>query len=222
MNTITDLQAFFLRVYGALEDTEEPKPAPTRSSLGLAFSTSAPNRTFQCRAGLDNASQCDLFQLGQMTRFFAMRAKTMFLGSNLLDPDFEPESDSESDAGDEHQVFGVPPSDILSIMTSLKQFPDYQIDMNHGSCGVRRRLLPTLPCIEKYLLDPGALLGIALDTWNNQTNEQRWKKRRKARSLDIRFDRIVKVELSRNETRLSSPAEDAALLFTARKRNWEA
>ncbi|KAJ5226285.1 hypothetical protein N7468_007510 [Penicillium chermesinum] len=223
LNTITDLQAHFLRVYGALEDTEEPKPAPVRPSLGLAFSTSTPNRSFQCRAGLDNASQCDLFQLGQMTRFFAMRAKTIFLGSNLLDPDFDlDDSENEADDVDQDRALAALPSDILALITSLKQFPDYQIDMNHGSCGVRRRLLPILPCIEKYLLDPGALLGIDLHTWSQQPNDQRWKKRRRQHKVEIRFEKIVKVEFPHQQPRVPLPSEDAALLFTARKRNWEA
>lgn len=226
MHTITDLQAHFLRVYGALEDTRDPKPAPAtvRPSLGLAFSTStpAPNRDFQCRAGLDNASQCDLFQLGQMTRFFAMRAKTMFLGSNILDPDFGLDSENESDGDENERGLSTPPSDIISIITSLKQFPDYQIDQNHGSCGVRRRLLPIIPCIEKYLLDPLAFLGIEFDRWSVQPNDQRWKKRGKRHKVDIRFDRIVKVEFPETRDQAVSTSDSAALLFTAKKRNWEA
>ncbi|KAJ5161885.1 hypothetical protein N7492_007277 [Penicillium capsulatum] len=230
LNTITDLHAHFLRKYGALEDTDETKPTNnTTSSLGTAFSTSTHTRRYQCRAGLDNASQCDLFHLGQMTRFFSMRAKTVFIGSTLIDPEFnEPNSEDEtSDAEDtpkQRSSSSDAPSDIIAIIASLKQYPDYQIDPNHQACGVRRRLLPIIPCIEKYISDPRGLLGCGREHWT-QIPRSSWKTGVPAdHTVGIRFAQITSVHFSsKRRTATTFPLrEEAWLLFTARKRNWEA
>lgn len=295
LNTITDLQAYFLRAYGALEeDPDDSKPAPTASTLTTPSIRQQP-RQFQCRWAFGNSSACDAFHLGQITRFFALRTKTIFLGSTLIDPDFTLDSDSDSDDSDEQHnnekekeknnvnVPG-PTSDISSLIASLKQCPDYQIDSNHNGCGVRRRLLPALDCIERFVGDGRGLLGIVLRLWDNHhyrydststsnsnsnsnsnlnlnlnmnsnpdgnpnptsphppTNSS-WANSslRRAYSVDIRFSKIIAMHSlprssSRYQTvaatgagakatallRSGSPEEDARLLFTARKRNWEA
>ncbi|KAJ5088717.1 hypothetical protein N7456_012333 [Penicillium angulare] len=222
MNTITDLQAYFLRAYGALEDTD-PSPAPPRS-LGAAFTTSSQTRHFQCRAGLANASQCDIFQLGQMVRFFTMRSKTVFLGSNLTDPDFSPDPSSE-DEEIETQDQSPASSDVITIIASLRQYPDYQIDEHHGSCGVRRRLLPIIPCIEKYLLDSQGLLGIDYVIWSNidARHSAEWIGSRKTHSVDVRQAQIVSISAHRRESKSRRWVDRyAEALFTAKSRNWEA
>ena len=231
MNTITDLQGHFLRVYGALEDEEARKPTSGRSVTGLMPPTSQ-IRQYQCRAGMANASQCDLFHLGQMTRFFAMRAKSIFLGSNLIDPDFASEDLGDTDIRDDGREVTVPvpqgpPSDITTILASMKQFPDYQIDNNHQSCGVRRRLLPVLFCLDRYLLDPRALLGINSKSWDDPSDRRRmqWANGMKSQTIDIRFSSILAIRFPTGRSRSATPdtaAEDAVLLFNAKKRNWEA
>ncbi|KAJ5259452.1 hypothetical protein N7478_012433 [Penicillium angulare] len=223
MNTITDLHAYFLRAYGALEDTD-PNPAPPRSSLGAAFSTSSQTRHFQCRAGLANASQCDMFQLGQMVRFFTMRSKTAFVGSNLTDPDFSLDPSSE-DGDIEIQDHSPASSDVITTITSLRQYPDYQIDAHHGSCGVRRRLLPIIPCIEKYLLDSQGLLGIDYVIWSNidARHSAQWIGSRKTHSVDVRQAQIVSISAHRGEPKSRRWVDRyAEALFTAKSRNWEA
>ena len=227
LNTITDLHAYFLRKYGALEDTDETKPpSNTGTSLGVAFSTSTQTRKFQCRAGLDNASQCDLFHLGQMTRFFSMRAKTVFIGSTLIDPDFG--DDSETEHTNEQRPSSTPsdpPSDITTIIASLKQYPDYQIDPNHQACGVRRRLLPIIPCIEKYISDPRSILGIDRQDWDQQPRLWTWKGNpQNDHSVAIRFAQITDIQSPSRFPLMKPvlPKDEARFLFTAKKRNWEA
>ncbi|KAF7169782.1 hypothetical protein CNMCM5623_002411 [Aspergillus felis] len=232
LNTITDLQAFFLRAYGALEEPHEPKPSNTTSS---AAQTTVHPRQFQCRCGFGNSNACDAFHLGQMMRFFALRTKTIFIGSSLLDPDFTLDPGSEDrngqDTPERPQPLSTavgPPSDITSIISSLKQCPDYQLDANHTGCGVRRRFVPPLDCIERFVGDGRGLLGVDIRSWD----EKKWplaseswanRARRRASVVDVRFSKINAVHATPSGLlRPESQEENARLFFTARRRNWEA
>ncbi|OOF95527.1 hypothetical protein ASPCADRAFT_397218 [Aspergillus carbonarius ITEM 5010] len=224
LSTIADLQAYFLRVYGALEDPEPPKPFLPRQPLAPA--THQP-RPFQCRYGFGNSSACDAFHLGQMTRFFSLRTKTIFLGSMLIDSEFAP--DSDSDSAPEHPSQFT--TDITALIASLKQCPDYQIDPNHIGCGVRRRFLPPLDCIERFVGDGRGLLGIEYQTWDSSKKwpltPTSWANRAipRARVIDIRISKISAIPvLTRGAARpaFTSQEENARFLFTAKKRNWEA
>ncbi|GAQ10386.1 hypothetical protein ALT_7707 [Aspergillus lentulus] len=232
LNTITDLQAFFLRAYGALEEPHKPKPSNTTPS---AAQTTVQQRQFQCRCGFGNSNACDAFHLGQMMRFFALRTKTIFIGSSLLDPDFTVDPESEDGNGQDTPEWpqplstaAGPPSDITSIISSLKQCPDYQLDANHTGCGVRRRFVPPLDCIERFVGDSRGLLGVDIRSWD----EKKWplaseswanRARRRASVVDVRFSKINAVHAT--PSGLLQPRtqeENARLLFTARRRNWEA
>ncbi|KAJ5642110.1 hypothetical protein N7490_006110 [Penicillium lividum] len=228
MATITDLQSHFLRAYGVLEDTD-PKPSvsvPAQRPMAMPFSTPQ-KRQFQCKAGLANGSECDIFQVGQLIRFFAMRSKTVFLGSNLLDPDLtlNPESEGEERRGSS-DLFDL--SDITAILSTLKEFPDYQVDLNHGACGIKRRITPIIPCIEKLLLNPKSLIGLDYGDWNNTFSRQstEWKTGTKAYCVDVRQSNLQAVQESKNGPHRTlstmNRTKDARLFFTAKKRNWEA
>ncbi|KAJ9219511.1 hypothetical protein DTO271D3_739 [Paecilomyces variotii] len=235
LNTITDLQAHFLRVYGALEDSRDPKPTASNTPLGSTTTSASRSRPFQCRWGFSNSRACDAFHLGEMTRFFAIRTKTIFLGSTLIDPDFDldPEDDSSVDeeGGATRSLMAGPPSDISSIIASLRQIPDYQIDSNHTGCGIRRRLLPALDVIERFVADGRGLLGLVLRYWKSPpaTNSISWMDRslRRAESVDIRYSKIISLNCNPTGPLYPGPLppgsqeEDARLFFTAKKRNWE-
>ncbi|KAJ5154830.1 uncharacterized protein N7500_010269 [Penicillium coprophilum] len=240
LNTITDLQAHFLRVYGGLEETGSAKPAPNRT-LGAAFTASAhtllQSRHFQCRGGFNNASQCDLFQLGQMIRFFSTRARTIFLGSTLIDPDFDSTFNDDDHAVDQSRNDQPPgpPSDITAIIASIKQYPDYAIDEAHTGCGVRRRIMPALECLEKFVWDDRGLLGInpavsetGVSDPSRPSKWTRWADfTRKKHAVDISFARVTAVYYpsapSKNQATRSTPQEELArLLFTAARRDWSA
>ncbi|PYH45727.1 uncharacterized protein BP01DRAFT_279255, partial [Aspergillus saccharolyticus JOP 1030-1] len=284
LNTITDLQAHFLRAYGALEEpTDEPygstasTPASTptsTSSTATATATPQPRppfslpatsttlhpRHFQCRYGFANSSACDAFHLGQMTRFFSLRAKTIFLGSTLIDdPDFLSLLDEENgkEEGEEEEEKDDAARDdqspnrtnIVALLAALKQCPDYQIDSNHTGCGIRRRFLPPLDCIERFVGDARGLLGVAVgdscSPKSSRSSGSRWpwgmseswanRFRPRALVLDVHLSRVNAVPVwskpraSANGGgcggggRISSSQEEnARLLFTARRRNWEA
>ncbi|CAG8909714.1 unnamed protein product [Penicillium egyptiacum] len=241
LNTITDLQAHFLRVYGGLEETDSARSAANHRTLGAAFTASAhalfQSRQFQCRGGFNNASQCDLFQLGQMVRFFSMRARTIFLGSTLIDPDFDSApNDCDHITGESRndQPPG-PPSDITAVIASIKQYPDYAIDEAHTGCGVRRRIMPALECIEKFVWDDRGLLGIAPVVSDIAVSDPsrplKWTLwadfTRKKHTVDIAFARVAAVYYpsapSKNQVTRSTPQEELGrLLFTAARRDWSA
>ncbi|KAL2802479.1 hypothetical protein BJX63DRAFT_437836 [Aspergillus granulosus] len=226
LNTVTDLQAHFLRVFGALDEPTVRKPSVLHQQA----------KPFQCRCGLGNSSACDAFHLGQMTRFFALRTKTIFLGSTLIDPDFTPDLD-EYDAPETQPERSLPPTDLTALISSLKQCPDYQIDSNHTACGIRRRFLPSLDCIEGFVGDERGLLGVNMRYWRRGEAPPggssgdwphihgSWANRahRRAVAIDIRLSRISGVSsMSRGTPAAEFREEDARLLFTAKKRNWEA
>ncbi|CAG8385626.1 unnamed protein product [Penicillium salamii] len=238
LNTITDIQAHFLRMYGGMEDSENTKTTTNRT-LGAAFTTSAPallhSRQFQCRGGFNNASQCDLFQLGQMIRFFSVRAKTIFLGSTLIDPDFSATSEDEHTLSEsKNDQSPGPPSDITAIISYLKKYPDYPIDEAHTGCGVRRRIMPALECVEKFAWDDRGLLGITPETpgfsasdVSQSSNWTPWADLlHRKHSVDIAFARVTAVYYpsapSKNVGRTMSQEDLARMLFTAAKRDWSA
>jgi hypothetical protein len=239
LNTITDLQAHFLRVYGGLEDPDNARSAANNRTLGAAFTASAhallQSRQFQCRGGFNNASQCDIFQLGQMIRFFSMRAKTIFLGSTLIDPDFDlnpNEADHRVGEARNDQPPG-PPSDITAIIASMKQYPDYSIDEAHTGCGVRRKIMPALECVEKFVWDDRGLLGItpAVSDPSDPSRPSKWTVwadfPRKKHMVEISFARVTAVYYpsapTKNQVTRSTPQEELGrLLFTAARRDWSA
>ncbi|KAL4809266.1 hypothetical protein BDV18DRAFT_77774 [Aspergillus unguis] len=230
LNTITDLQAHFLRIYGALEEPNTPKS-------GNVHNPSSATRQYQCRCALGNSSACDTFHLGQMTRFFSLRTKTIFVGSTLIDPDFDPEFEG-SDA--EAEIQPERPNDITAIISLLKQCPDYQIDSNHTACGIRRRFLPSLDCIEGFVGDERGLLGVNMKYWHRRENSgpggtgtgEPWpriygswanRSHRRALVIDLRLSRITGIpKISPGGPGGEFREEDARLLFTAKRRNWEA
>ncbi|OKL64226.1 hypothetical protein UA08_01027 [Talaromyces atroroseus] len=222
MNTITDLQAHFLRAYGALEDEEVERSKPQTKNNMLVTAVSSNPRSLQCRWGFDNSRACDSFHLGEMIRFFSMRSKTIFLGSTLIDSgydnafDEEEQEDEEQGGWDDQKGYkdgrnvsynegnraaNIASSDILSITASLRQVPDYQLDPNHTGCGIRRRLLPLLDCIDGFIGHRRAVIGVTdVMVWKWSTahasqrkrNTDSWKSpSRSSAEVDIRGAKLV-------------------------------
>ncbi|KAJ5089283.1 hypothetical protein N7532_007967 [Penicillium argentinense] len=229
LNTLTDLQAHFLRSYGGLErDESDRKP----NTIGPTTSYRPPE--LQCRNGLANGMQCDVFHLGQMLRFFALRTKTVFLGSTLIDPDFSIE-ESDPDEPLEQNTSGKaavssdePQFAINQVIAGLKQYPDYQVDHNHVGCGIRRRLLPILDGIEKFIADNRGLLGVQASLWESLETRalSAWSGRGapKNHTIEIRFSKITRIVTpsGARTDQFSSQEDQARLMFTAAKYKWEA
>lgn len=163
-----------------------------------------------------------------MTRFFALRAKSIFIGSTLIDPDFRPPgAEDEVDGADQPST--VP--DIASLIVSLKKHPDYQIDLNHQACGVKRRLLPILDGIEKFVMDGRGMLGVVPYIWDQPEHRQRMQWDSEflfAEAVDIVLNQISYVHIgprgAKNGYRSGrslSQEDHARALFTAKRRMWE-
>ncbi|KAK2751022.1 hypothetical protein FQN57_000097 [Myotisia sp. PD_48] len=163
LDKINELQTYFLRCYGAVH-------SPQPSSPNILYPA---GRQLQCRRAYENSRACDSFHLGEMIRFLTTRSKTLSLESTI--PGSEPginrsmEGDNYGINADDHYATehsgAAHPTNLNTIISSLKQCPEYQIDSNHLGCGIRRRLVPILDCIESYTsLGPKALtLGICLE-----------------------------------------------------------
>lgn len=61
--------------------------------------------------------------------------------------------------------------DIEQLLLLLRQCPSYQIDKNHGHCGLRNKLLPALDYI-KDCMDNG--IGINVNLWKTERPTQSW------------------------------------------------
>jgi hypothetical protein len=114
----------------------------------------------QCKLWYDTSLQCDSFQLGEMVRFFS-KIDTIRLQGKIYD-NTEPT-----------YYLG----DIDRLLSSLRQCSNYQVDSNHGHCGLRSRILPLLDLIQNQLsLDTGSLdIGICAECWANHRNEYAWQ-----------------------------------------------
>lgn len=150
-----------------------------------------------------------------MIRFFSVRTKTIFLGSTLIDPGFddnrseeEKEDDEEDEEGDlvtdNSKSTSTTAVDVLAITASLRQIPDYQIDSNHTGCGIRRRLLPVLDCVDGFTGHRRGSLGLTdVQIWKSASssptalrlNPNSWKNRGlvRAETVDIRAAKIVNI-----------------------------
>lgn len=114
----------------------------------------------QCKLWYDTSLQCDSFQLGEMIRFFS-KIDTIRLQGKIYD-NTEPT-----------YYLG----DIDRLLSSLRQCSNYQVDSNHGHCGLRSRILPLLDLIQNQLsLDTGSLdIGICAECWTNHRKEYAWQ-----------------------------------------------
>ena len=99
----------------------------------------------QCKLGYDSSAQCDSFQLGEMVRFFT-RVKTLQIRSTLFDTSDPPEPFS---------------GNLLDLIDTLRQVPEYQIDKFHTHCGVRTRITLLLDMLQ----DSPQNIAICLQCW---------------------------------------------------------
>ncbi|KAI1956211.1 hypothetical protein LOZ58_006474 [Ophidiomyces ophidiicola] len=159
LGTISDYQSYLLCSYGA-----------SRSFCGNAAYLPLPSkRELQCRRVYENSRACDSFHLGEMIHFFTTRTHTLELQSTLTYGELDYYSDKDS--GQQGNAFIEEQStpskhpvltNITTVIASLRQCPEYQIDSNHIGCGIRRRLIAVLDRIEGFTKGCEAV-GICLD-----------------------------------------------------------
>ncbi|PMD21832.1 hypothetical protein NA56DRAFT_624790 [Hyaloscypha hepaticicola] len=111
------------------------------------------SRERQCKLGYDSSSSCDSFQLGEMVKFLTKKGLLSLVPFQSVSPEDSDYIWPEAYTGD-----------VDYLINMLRQCPSYQIDHNHGRCGLRTKLLPALDFI-KSCIDSG--LGIRITASKN-------------------------------------------------------
>lgn len=126
----------------------------TVQSLQSYFLGLYTSRERQCKLGYDSSAQCDSFQLGEMVRFFTKVGMLRLQGSvfDMMEP---PDPFT---------------GDVYTLLDTLRQVPEYQIDRNHTHCGIRTRVVPLLDLIAECLL----YVGICPDCWTEDLMGYAW------------------------------------------------
>lgn len=106
----------------------------------------------QCRLGYDTSPACNMFQLGQATRFFVQK------GMTTMESGFIRESET-----------GMMIGNTLDVITTLRACPERQIDSNHQHCGVRSKLIAGLD-----LIVPLVQVGICGECWKQDSHAESW------------------------------------------------
>ncbi|GAB7341810.1 hypothetical protein MBLNU457_g0137t1 [Dothideomycetes sp. NU457] len=117
------------------------------------------SRERQCKLGYDSSGECDVFQLGQMVRFLR-KINSLELAGTLLPA----ASDGEEELQEAYD------EDVATIIDSMRQCPEYQIDKNHHHCGLRTRLMPILDLIEYSLTE----VAVCLTCWTECRGDYAW------------------------------------------------
>ncbi|KAF7957785.1 hypothetical protein EAE96_003355 [Botrytis aclada] len=132
----------------------------TISALQTFFLSLYTSRTRQCKLGYDSSAACDSFQLGEMIKFLMRRDLLSLIPFQAVSPEDPEFIWPESYTGD-----------IEHLVALLRECPSYQIDKNHGHCGLRNKLLPALSYI-KDCIDGG--IGIKSKLWKTERSNQTW------------------------------------------------
>ncbi|KAF2673661.1 hypothetical protein BT63DRAFT_451718 [Microthyrium microscopicum] len=114
--------------------------------------------TLQCKLGYSNSLQCDVYQLGEIVKFFN-RLGLMTLESTMAGTDGRDPFDG----------------DIIKAFELLRQVPAYQIDKDHAHCGLRNRLIPSIDDIQTRLNQ----LAICGDCWSTDRAALLWTSAKK-------------------------------------------
>jgi hypothetical protein len=127
----------------------------TLSSLISHFLALYTSRERQCKQFYDSSAACDSYQLGEMIKFLTHKG-LLKLTSPLSTYDECPD------------VYG---GEIENLITILRQCPAYQIDQNHGHCGLRARIIPALDYIQAML---SSHIGISGRGWKSDRPNNSW------------------------------------------------
>lgn len=165
----------------------------TLESLQTHFLGLYTSRERQCRLGYDSSPQCDSFQLGEMLRFFT-RIGTMRVQGTISDAAQPPEPYA---------------GDIFTLVDSLRQIPEYQIDRNHSHCGIRSRMVPLLDSLQECL----HFVGICAECWMEDREQCAWRDTKRPLSWKMQGFRL------REQSHTNRHA-DLRCLFTAVEKDW--
>lgn len=151
------------------------------------YTTRSRGSTRLCKLGYDSSSACDSFQLGEMVKFLV--SKNLLFLTNFSSSSLEHVKDFAA-------------VDVNSILTALKQCPNYQVDRNHTNCGMRTRLMPILEYVTSML--SATVVSVSLTGWKEDRKKVSWIKPDKDERGENNFGRkrdfIVGDENGENRT----------------------
>ena len=180
----------------------------TIQSIQAHFLAQYTTRERQCRLGYDSSAECDIYQLGQMIRFFK-KIGTLDLAGTII----------PSPSDDDNATIAEPYSgDLIDLIDSLRQCPEYQINEYHKHCGLRTRLMPLLDMLEFSLTE----VGICMPCWTECRHEYAWTrvKRPLVWKKDSAGAGMVEAYRNRQAQRHLVKHLDTRDMFMARERIW--
>jgi hypothetical protein len=126
----------------------------TIQSLLSHFLSMYTSRERQCKLGYESSVACDSYQLGEIVRFF-MRVGTLQLQGAVIHSADPPEPYN---------------GDIYTLLDTLRQVPEYQVDKFHTHCGIRTKLVPLLDMLQECL----QFVGVCFECWQQDRSQASW------------------------------------------------
>lgn len=162
LSTIASIPAHFIALYSGTAAAGSSRPGGAGG-------------TRQCKLGYDSSASCDSYQLGETLKFLLKR--------NLISLSYFSFSPSSpiSPLPDSYAT-----TEINQILSTMKQFPSYQIDKHHTNCGPRTRLKPILDFLTPMVSHKSVSLS-RLD-WVKRRDEVSWLFSSGGIPLESKFD----------------------------------
>jgi hypothetical protein len=170
----------------------------TFQSLQTFYLNVYTSRERQCKLNYGSSAQCDVFQLGELIRYFTRVGTIQIRGTVIATND---------DAPAHPAVYEGP---LLDLVNTFRQVSEYQIDQNHNHCGIRTRILPVLESLLVFL----QFVGIHGDDWKTSRVEDAWLTAKRPQ-LRTKKDLQMSASLPREEKYAR-----VRKFFTAVERDW--
>ncbi|KAL2759879.1 hypothetical protein ACRALDRAFT_2038641 [Sodiomyces alcalophilus JCM 7366] len=188
------------------------------------------SRERQCKLGYDSSSACDLFQLGQIFKFFTGRGLVSLVdfGPSSLDALSDPAASAPSSpsftttttttTAETATMIVSGQVDIDDLLATLRQSPAYQVDKNHTNCGLRTRLEPIVDYVQAML--SSNVVSVSHAEWSRNRAACSWaaadgtERRTFVFTRSLAFDQRLRYEGALYADKM------ARELFTADAWNW--
>ncbi|EGX96993.1 hypothetical protein CCM_01652 [Cordyceps militaris CM01] len=115
------------------------------------------SRERQCKLGYDSSAACDSFQLGQMIKFLVSKNLLYMVDYSASSINAVPDASSVN---------------IEELLSTLRQYPSYQVDKNHTNCGPRVRIGPIFDYFQSML--SASVVSLSHADWKNRRDMHSW------------------------------------------------
>jgi len=179
--------------------------ADIQTSLLLQYAN--PEIPVICRYSYASSRNCDIYQLGELTRFLHKHGSVSLMSTMAGAPSLDPYD-----------------GDLLKAITTLKNCPPYQIDESHQHCGPRGALIERLEFMEAVI----PMTTLCQPCWVAHNEKSRWAMPGTPGSLPNPSDQTFKKVLSYRGRQPWIPGSDACIeqhqrvrrILMAEEKNW--